>query len=150
MVLTKQQEFKLSPGVSLVTPQLSFNLLVDALLLLGLFRQATRHCSGNRSSTLRPGPPRLRRTVGCCGAPVITCCAIHPPFSPPPPPTRLAAADASCHSTVTTAACLTTNALCVVLSTSTTTTTMVAARHPRTAVTTSDTPSSIYTPFCCC
>lgn len=37
-VLTEQQEFELSPGVPLVTPQLSFDLLVDALLFLGLLR----------------------------------------------------------------------------------------------------------------
>lgn len=118
-VLTEQQEFELSPGVPLVTPQLSFDLLVDALLFLGLLRQATRHFSGDSSSTLRPGPPRRRKTVGCRGASVITCCAVHPPYSapPPPPPTRPAAADTSCHSTVTRSApCLTKNAQCVWLS----------------------------------
>lgn len=153
-VLTEQQELELSPGVPLVTPQLSLDFLVDALLFLGLLGQAARHCNG--SSTLRPGPPRRRRTVGCCGAPVITCCAVllrlfqQPP--PPPPPTRPAAADASCHSTVTTAPCLAKKrTVCCVSSTSTTALTAVV-RHPRIAVTTTtttttgDTPSSLYTP----
>lgn len=149
-VLTKQQEFELTAGVPLVTPQLSLDLLVNALLFLGLFGQATRHCSGNSRSTLRPGPPRRRRTVGCCGAPVITWCAAQPPFSPPPPPTRPAAADASCHSTVTSAPCLTKNSLCCVSTSTTTTTTTVAVGHPTTATTTGGTPSSMYTHLCWC
>lgn len=132
LVLTEQQELELSPGVPLVTPQLFLDLLVDALLFLGLLGQATRHCSGGTAfvSALlwRPGPPpqrrRRRRTAGCCGAPVIVRCDVHRPCSPPPPPpppTRPAAVDASCHSTVTTAPCLTKNAAapCVLLAEST-------------------------------
>ena len=41
--LTQEKQLKFPPGISLVFPELSFNLLIDPLLFFGLFAQTTGH-----------------------------------------------------------------------------------------------------------
>lgn len=48
MALTEQQQLQLAPRIPLVPSQLSLNLLIDALLLLGLLRETTLHFASFR------------------------------------------------------------------------------------------------------